>query len=122
MAYASGKGVTSLGGLVGLAIGAYCGYNEAASVSNDMSPIMGAGILGLVGFVVGSAGAFVLRSLSQFLIYLVLIGILAFVFRGQIETMTGIDPVNAFLDGFERVGINLPGNELDLDGRTPPAP
>lgn len=122
MAYASGKGVTSLGGLVGLAIGAYCGYNEAASVSNDMSPIMGAGILGLVGFVVGSAGAFVLRSLSQFLIYLVLIGILAFVFRDQVEAMTGIDPVSAFLDGFERVGINLPGNVQDLEGRTPPAP
>jgi len=115
MAYASGRGVTSLGGVVGLAIGAYLGYSEASSVSNDMSPLMGAGVLGLVGLVVGSAGAFLLKSVSQFLIYIILFGILAFFFRDQIEGLTGIDPVSAFLDGFERLGINLPGNIKDLE-------
>lgn len=115
MAYASGRGVTGLGGLVGLAIGAYLGYNEAASVSSDMSPLMGAGILGIVGLVVGSAGAFLLKTVSQFLIYILLFGVLAFFFRDQIEALTGVDPVNAFLDGFERIGVNLPGNIKDLE-------
>lgn len=120
MAYASGKGVSSLAGMVGLAVGAYCGYNEAASVSNDMSPIMGAGILGLVGFVVGSAGAFLLRSFAQFFIYIIIMGVMAYVFRDQIENLTGLDPVNAFLDAFESVGINLPGNVADLERNQPP--
>ena len=81
---------------------------------------MGAAILGGVGFVVGSAGAFLLKSMSQFLIYLVLFGLLAFIFRDQIESLTGIDPVNACLDGFERLGINLPGNIKDLESSMPP--
>lgn len=122
MAYASGKGVSSLAGVVGGIIGAYFGYNEAASVSNDMSPIMGAVVLGAVGFIVGTVGAFLLKNLAQFFIYILIFGIFAYFFRDQIEALTGIDPVNAFLDGFERLGIDLPGNIRDLEGGPDTAP
>jgi hypothetical protein len=47
--------------------------------------------------VAGSAGAFILKSLMQFVIYIILFGIVAFVFQNQIEAMTGINPVTAVL-------------------------
>jgi len=62
-------------------------------------------ILGGVGLVVGSAGAFLLKSLMQFLIYLIMFGVLAYVFQNQIEAMTGINPVNATVSMMEDIGL-----------------
>ena len=94
MAYASGVRLSSLAGLVGAAVGGYIGYSQAADVS-ELTPITGALILGGVGLVAGSAGAFILKSLVQFLIYAIMFGVVIFVFQNQIEALTGINPVEA---------------------------
>ncbi|MEZ5953136.1 MAG: hypothetical protein R3C13_02410 [Hyphomonas sp.] len=104
MAYASGVKLSSLAGLVGAAVGGYIGYTQAANVS-ELTPIAGAVILGGVGLVVGSAGAFLLKSLMQFLIYLIMFGVLAWVFQTQIEQLTGINPVNATISMMEDIGL-----------------
>ncbi len=96
MAYASGIRISSVAGVIGAGVGGYIGYTQAADVSN-LSPVAGALILGAIGFVAGSAGAFILKSLMQFVIYIILFGIVAFVFQNQIEAMTGINPVTAAL-------------------------
>jgi hypothetical protein len=96
MAYASGIRISSVAGVIGAGVGGYIGYTQAADVSN-LSPVAGALILGAIGFVAGSAGAFILKSLMQFVIYIILFGIVAFVFQNQIEAMTGINPVTAVL-------------------------
>ena len=109
MAYASGVKLSSLAGLVGAAVGGYIGYTQAEHVSN-LEPVAAAMILGGIGLVVGSAGAFLLKSLMQFLIYLIMFGVLAYVFQGPIEQLTGINPVDAtisFLDG-----LGLPVDSL----------
>ncbi len=104
MAYASGTKLSSLAGLVGAAIGGYIGYTQAADVS-QLSPVAGAVILGGIGMVVGSAGAFLLKSLMQFLIYLIMFGALAYVFQNQIEQLTGINPVEATLHVLADLGV-----------------
>jgi hypothetical protein len=104
MAYASGVRVSSLAGLVGAAVGGYIGYTQAADVS-ELTPLAGALILGGVGLVAGSAGAFLLKSLMQFLIYLIMFGVLAYVFQNQIEQLTGINPVNATVSLMEDIGL-----------------
>ncbi|MEL6244840.1 MAG: hypothetical protein AAFY43_06705 [Pseudomonadota bacterium] len=110
MAYASGIKLSSLAGLIGAGVGGYLGYNYAGAPGvESITPVQGALILGGVGLVVGSAGAFILRSLMQFLIYIVLMGILAYFFRDQIEAMTGVDPVTALLSVLDRFGIPVPG-------------
>ncbi len=110
MAYASGVRLSSLAGVVGGGLGAYLGYNYAGAPGvEDISPIQGALILGALGLVVGSAGAFILRSLVQFLIYLILIGLVAYFLRDPIDSMTGIDPVTAFLTVLHNFGIPVPG-------------
>lgn len=114
MAYASGVRLSSLAGLIGAGVGAYLGYNQAPAV--DMEPWMGAAVLGGVGLVAGSAGAFILRSAMQFLIYVVLLGILAYFLRDQIEALTGIDPVSAFLRVLHNFGIPVPGFVEDAVG------
>jgi hypothetical protein len=96
MAYASGIRISSVAGVIGAGVGGYIGYTQAADVSN-LSPVAGALILGAIGFVAGSAGAFILKSLMQFVIYIILFGIVAFVFQNQIEAMTGINPVTAVM-------------------------
>ena len=108
MAYASGIRLSSLAGLVGAGVGGYIGYTQAANVS-DLTPVTGALILGGVGLVAGSAGAFILKSLMQFLIYAIMLGVVVFVFQNQIEAMTGSNPVDASLS-FLR-GLGLPGVE-----------
>ncbi len=112
MAYASGAGLGGLAGVIGGGIGAYLGYNEAAAVG-DMSPLMGAAVLGGVGFVIGSAGAFLLKSLMQFIIYILMFGVLAYFFHDQIEALTGIDPIVAVVEGLGKLGIDLPGGIKD---------
>mgnify|MGYP003654961785 CR=1 FL=1 len=104
MAYASGVQMSGLAGVVGAAVGGYIGYTQAADVSN-LTPIAGALILGGVGLVAGSAGAFLLKSLMQFVIYLIMFGVLVYVFQTPIEKMTGINPVAATLNQLADFGI-----------------
>ena len=94
MAYASGIRISSVAGIIGAGVGGYIGFTQASDVSN-LSPVAGSLILGAIGFVAGSAGAFILKSLMQFVIYIILFGIVAYVFQNQIEAMTGINPVDA---------------------------
>jgi hypothetical protein len=114
MAYASGVRVSSLAGLVGAAVGGYIGYTQAANVS-ELTPIAGALILGGVGLVAGSAGAFLLKSLMQFLIYLIMFGVLAYVFQNQIEQLTGINPVNATISLMEDIGLPVKSIRKSLE-------
>ena len=107
MAYASGVTLSSLAGVIVGGIGAYFGYSEAQQVEN-IEPWMGAAILGGLGFVAGTAGAYLLKNLSQYLIFIVLFLGIAFFFRNQIEALTGINPVDAMNSGLERFGISLP--------------
>lgn len=110
MAYASGVRLSSFAGLVGAGLGAYLGYSYAGAPGvEEVTPVQGALILGALGFVVGSAGAFILRSLVQFLIYLILIGLVAYFLREPIESMTGVDPITAFLAVLHNFGIPVPG-------------
>lgn len=110
MAYASGIRLSSLAGVVGAGLGAYLGYSYAGTSGNEgVTPIQGALILGALGLVAGSAGAFILRSLAQFLIYILLIGLVAYFMRDPIEQMTGIDPVSALLNTLNGLGIPVPG-------------
>lgn len=106
MAYASGIRLGSLAGLIGAGVGGYIGYTQAADVS-DLTPVTGALILGGVGLVAGSAGAFILKSLMQFLIYAVMLGIVVFVFQTQIESLTGINPVDATLEFLRDWGLPI---------------
>ncbi|MEQ8299864.1 MAG: hypothetical protein RH945_04910 [Hyphomonas sp.] len=104
MAYASGVQLSGLAGVVGAAVGGYIGYTQAADVSN-LTPIAGAVILGGVGLVAGSAGAFLLKSAMQFIIYIIMFGVLIYVFQTPIANMTGINPVTATLNQLSEFGI-----------------
>lgn len=113
MAYASGAGLSGLAGLIGAGIGGYIGYTQAADVS-DLTPVTGALILGGVGLVAGSAGAFLLKSVMQFVIYAIMLGVVVFVFQDQIQAMTGINPVDATLELLRDLGVPvgaIPGVE-----------
>lgn len=113
MAYASGIRLSSLAGLVGAAVGGYIGYTQAADVS-ELTPITGALILGGVGLVAGSAGAFILKSVMQFLIYAIMLGVVVFVFQNQIEALTGINPCVATIEFLRDIGLPvsmIPGVE-----------
>lgn len=113
MAYASGVKLSSLAGIVGAGVGGYIGYTQAAEVSS-LTPISGALILGGVGLVAGSAGAFLLKSAMQFIIYVIMLGIVVFVFQNQIEAMTGINPIDATVSFLRGLGVPvdiLPGAE-----------
>ncbi len=112
MAYNSGVQLSGLAGIIGGAVGAYLGYNQAAEVG--LEPVTGALILGGIGLVVASAGAFVLKSAMQFIIYVILLGVLAYFFRDQIEALTGIDPVAAVFNTLKGWGVpvgQIPGAE-----------
>lgn len=113
MAYASGVRLSSLAGLVGAAVGGYIGYTQAADVS-ELTPITGALILGGVGLVAGSAGAFILKSVMQFLIYAIMLGVVVVVFQNQIESLTGINPCTATIEFLRGMGLPvsmIPGVE-----------
>ncbi len=122
MAYNSGVQLAGLAGIIGGGIGAYLGYNQASAIGMD--PLQGAAILGGVGLVAASAGAFVLKSAMQFIIYIILFLALAYFFRNQIEALTGINPVSAVFNTLESWGIpvgDIPGaDELRRDSETPP--
>ena len=60
-----------------------------------------------IGLVVGSAGAFVLKSLMQFIVYIIMFALLAYIFRGQIEALTGVNPVTALEITLGNFGLNV---------------
>ena len=93
--------VGGITGIIGALIGGFMGYRQAIEVG--MEPWQGALILGAVGLVFGSIGGFVLRTLSALLVYVILLGVLAFFFREQIELLTDIDPVDSAITIFEDV-------------------
>lgn len=104
MAYASGVRLSSVAGIVGAVVGGYIGYTQAQDVSN-LEPVTAAIILGAIGMIAGSAGAFILKSLLQFAIYIILFGVVAYVFQNQIESLTGINPVDATMAFLRDMGI-----------------
>ncbi len=106
MAYNSGTGLASLAGVIGGGIGAYLGYNQGL-VTEGISPVQGALIMGAIGLVVGSAGAFILKSLMQFIVYIIMFALLAYIFRGQIEALTGVNPVTALEITLGNFGLNV---------------
>lgn len=106
MAYNSGAQLAGLAGIVGGGLGAYFGYNYA--IAESMPPIQGALILGAVGMIVFSAGAFVLKSAMQFVVYVIMLGLVVFIFREPIEGLTGINPVAAVHSTLTGWGLPLP--------------
>lgn len=106
MAYNSGVQLAGLAGIVGGGLGAYFGYNYA--VAEGMPPLQGALILGAVGMVAFSAGAFVLKSVMQFVVYVIMLGLIVYIFRDPIEGLTGINPVDAVYKTLAGWGIPLP--------------
>lgn len=106
------SGVT---GIIGALVGGYLGYRQAIEAGMEQ-PWQGAVILGAVGLVLGSAGGFLLRSLSSILVYAVLLGVLSFVFRGQIEMLTGIDPVAAGMTIFNDILVFVQGKVAEQNG------
>ena len=106
MAYNSGVRLAGLAGVVGGGIGAYLGYNQGL-VTEGISPVQGALIMGAIGMVAGSAGAFILKSAMQFVIYIIMFALLAYIFRGQIEALTGVNPVTALEVTLANFGINV---------------
>ena len=53
----------------------------------------------------GSAGAFLLKSAMQFIIYILMFGVLVYVFQTPITNMTGINPVAATLEFLGDMGL-----------------
>lgn len=106
MAYNSGVQLAGLAGVIGGGIGAYLGYNQGL-VTDGISPIQGALIMGAIGMVAGSAGAFILKSAMQFIIYIIMFALLAYIFRGQIEQLTGVNPVTALEVTLANFGIEV---------------
>lgn len=90
--------VGGVAGIIGAVIGGFMGYRQALEIG--MEPWQGALILGAVGLILGSAGGFILRTLSAIIVYVVLLGVLAYFFRDQIEALTGIDPVESAITIF----------------------
>jgi hypothetical protein len=130
MAYNSNPELAGLAGIIGAAVGGYLGYNQAAAVG--MEPLQGALILGGAGLVLGSAGAFVLKSVMQFVIYVILLGVIAYFLQGPIEKLTGVNPAKAAVTTLRGWGIPLPDSADKLiketdkgetaDGDAEPAP
>ena len=109
MAYNSGVQLAGLAGIVGGGLGAYFGYNYA--IAESMPPVQGALILGAVGMIAFSAGAFILKSAMQFIVYLIMLGLIVYIFRDAIEGMTGVNPVEAVLNTLSAWGIHIDRSE-----------
>jgi hypothetical protein len=106
MAYNSGVQLAGIAGIVGGGLGAYFGYNYA--ITEGMPPIQGALILGAIGMIAFSAGAFVLKSVLQFIVYVIMLGLVIYIFREPIEGLTGINPVEAVHTALTGWGLPLP--------------
>lgn len=105
MAYMDNRNVSVVAGVVIGGIGAYLGFEQAASTG--VSPFLGALIFGAAGFVVGMAGAFIFKSIAQFLVFLVLIGAIIYFAQDPITQMTGINPVEAVLTFLRSLGLTI---------------
>lgn len=55
-----------------------------------------------------SAGAFILKSAMQFIVYVIMLGLVVYIFRNQIEGLTGINPVLAVHTTLTGWGLPLP--------------
>lgn len=106
MAYNSGVQLAGLAGIVGGGLGAYLGYNQGM-VTEGVSPVQGALIMGAIGMVAGSAGAFILKSAMQFVIYVIMLGLVVYIFRDTVESMTGVNPVDAVYNTLSSWGIPI---------------
>lgn len=106
MAYNSGVQLAGLAGIIGGGVGAYLGYNQA--LATGMPPVQGALIMGAIGMVVASAGAFILKSAMQFVVYVIMLGLVVYIFRDPIEGLTGVNPVDAVYHTLSGWGIPLP--------------
>lgn len=96
---------SSTGGIfaaVGALIGGFMGYRQAIEAGFDPA-WQGALILGALGFVVGGIGGILLRSAMSVLLYVILFGVLIYFFRGEIQAITGIDPVAAAQTAIEDI-------------------
>lgn len=105
MAYMENRNVSIAAGVIIGGIGGYLGFEQAAATG--VSPILGALIFGAAGFVVGMAGAFIFKSLAQFLVFLVLIGAIIYFAQDPITQMTGINPVEAVLNILRSFGLSI---------------
>ncbi len=105
MAYNSGVQLAGLAGIIGGGLGAYLGYNQA--IATGMPPVQGALIMGAIGMVVASAGAFILKSAMHFIVYVIMLGLVVYIFRDPIEGMTGVNPVDAVYNTLASWGIDL---------------
>ena len=110
MAYMANRNVSVLAGVIGGGIGAYLGYQQAAATG--VNPFLGAAIYGAGGFVVGSAGAFLLKSLAQFLVFLLMVVAIVYFAQEPIEQMTGVNPVDAVITLLNGWGIPVGGGKL----------
>jgi hypothetical protein len=102
MAYNSGVQLAGIAGIVGGGLGAYFGYNYA--ITEGMPPVQGALILGAIGMISFSAGA----SVLQFIVYVIMLGLVIYIFREPIEGLTGINPVEAVHTALTGWGLPLP--------------
>ena len=96
-------------GLFGAAIGGYLGYRQAIEIGMDPA-WQGALILGALGFVLGSIGGYILKTISAVFIYLILLGVFAFFLNDEVEMLTGIDPREAAITIFGDLGDMMSGN------------
>lgn len=112
MAYMENRNLSVVAGVVMGGVGAYLGYEQAAATG--VNPILGALIFGGAGFIIGAAGAFILKSLTQFLIFILLIAAIVYFAQTPIEKMTGVNPVDAFLTILRNFGLPV--------GEAPPPP
>lgn len=109
---ASKSMVGGVAGTIGTVIGGIMGFLQAQEVG--VPPVQGAGLYALFGFILGSMTGFFFRSLPAIILYIFIVGVVVYVLRGPMETMTGIDPIEAFELLYERGHILILGE--------PPAP
>ncbi|WP_084398193.1 hypothetical protein [Henriciella aquimarina] len=114
MAYMHNRNTSVLAGVITGGIGAWLGFEQAAATG--VNPFLGALIFGGAGFVIGMAGAFILKSLAQFLIFILLIAAIVYFARGPIEKMTGMDPVDSVLTVLENFGLPVNGDAPPTGG------
>ena len=62
----------------------------------------------------GEVEALLLKSLMQFVIYIILFGIVAYFFQHQIEALTGINPISATLNLLADFGLPVDSKDSVL--------
>ncbi|MEO0983344.1 MAG: hypothetical protein AAFX03_11910 [Pseudomonadota bacterium] len=112
-AASSGIQLASFGNMVAVAAGvagAIYGYTQAdiyAQLSPELagvSPLQGAGIFAIAGFILGRLAGFVLKTVLQIVIFFGIIILLICIFREPIRDRVGFDPA-AFLERYFGMAI-----------------